>query len=266
MSIDDPLSLDIEKFFQSHDRDSAKTHYVIEGTYFDSRESAIIELRRRQYRDAMRMAAEISQSRPNSKLSIVSLVNDFERYACGVDACTESRQNSKTIDPDHLKKIVVGQSKRSSTATSVELPTPGDIFGMRAARMRGLRRIQKLIKNKDERIGIDQSEPDISYVYAKTEIGDINIAVKSANWRMSARCTLILGWHYHELFQMARKRTPTADKIVIVDFLTPLERDRAKGGAEVALSLFDWPFKVDRVVCNCVYFPEKVNFALTTRE
>lgn len=241
------------------------THFVVEGTYLDSRESAILGLRRRQYLDAMSLVAEIRQRLGNSACTVVSLVNDFDGTICGIDSCVPANGTSSTRPRRTLREMVDDHSARTARDVDIDLPAPGELFGMRHARRRALRHIERLLRKKDSRLVIEESEPDLSYVYAETSAGRMHIAAKGTDWRISARCTAILSWHYAELINFAHMRAPGARSIAILDFLTPLERDRTHAGAEVAFSLYELPTGIRASVCNCIYFPDRISIQVTAQ-
>jgi hypothetical protein len=207
------------------------THFVIEGTYLDSRESAILGLRRKQYLDAMALVDEVRARCGKASCTVVSLVNDFDGTLCGIDSCVPRDTQSSDAPKRTLREMVDAHSAKVADTAEIDLPAPGALFGMRHARRRALRHIEKLLRKADNRLVVEESEPDLSYIYAETSAGRIHIAAKGKDWRISARCTAILSWHYSELVAFAHMNSPKAHAVVVVDFLTPLERDRTQAGA-----------------------------------
>jgi hypothetical protein len=241
-----------------------ETHFVIEGTYLDSRESAILGLRRRQYLDAMSLVDQVHARLGKGRCTVVSLVNDFDGTICGIDSCVSKDSPTSSATKPTLREMVEAHSAKAARAADIELPVPGALFGMRHARRRALRHIERLLRKGDDRLVVEESEPDLSYIFAETPDGRVHIAAKGNDWRISARCTAILSWHYFELIKFAHMNVPKARSIVIVDFLTPHERDRTQAGAEVAFALYELPPEVNSAVCNCVYFPDEIALRVST--
>lgn len=231
--------------------DPGRTMVVIEGAYIDRRDADIAQLRWQQYRDAEEALRVMTAQGIYKGVIGVTLLNDFADHACGIDSCVEGAVEDKI--------------KRASDALGQYMPPPefGKVFGMRYARRKALKRIKELMDHSDSRLVMEASEPDMSLVYLLAEDEQVLIACKRKDWRMSARCTSILGWHYHELFCHAIKNNADLESVVVMDFLNPLESTRARLAAVAAFGLFDWTVEASRLVCNCVYLPNGLKLQAT---
>lgn len=207
----------------------------LEGGYYDTRFGPN-EFSVNTLKACIETADEIIKKRYRITRVVLGVLINNIGMACGDDACViDNRENiTKNTDntiPDSLEEIL----KKSKVAKKEKVV----ITNERNLRNRGIRTVKEMIKEpKKYSLEIDENA-DKEVTYNITLNGSkIPLAIKRGE-RLIARCPLIMGQHYSDLYIDSMKKYGDSANLLLVDFCEMYDRHKVNNGAKVALIILE---------------------------
>lgn len=189
------------------------------------------------------------------------LVNNIG-IICGQDSCTISHQGdeSKNDMSPVMPSVLNNMLKKSKVTKNDEVIFTNE----KTLRNRGLRLVKKII-DETEKYSVIMDKNKNNEILYSVMINDDKIPLtikKGETW--AARCPLIMGQHYADLYINIGKKYGSNTSILLVDMGEMYDRHKMNNGAKVALMLLEKMYGYDVSNLKIVNFSfqddELINF------
>jgi Predicted nucleotide-binding protein containing TIR-like domain len=228
---------------------------VIEAGYFDLR-SLGDEDRMAHLDDAFWLLESIQTAYKGARASIFleAFINDFSTSnVCQITACSPAVDLQNSDRRDQVLLDLQAGLKRRYEFYDMTLDD-FTVFGMRRTRNEVARAMAKALKAGRRGIIERQLGDTTVDIYADSYTEHILLGhrdVESSG--IVPRCAALMAQHYRDLYEFARKRRPTLNKLWIFDFNRLTEKESVRLGAESTSVLYSWPSDFELNIVNCIY-------------
>lgn len=214
-------------------KDNEKQRYIVylEGGYYDTRfgpnEFSINTL------NACSETAEevIKKQYKLTRVLLGVLINNIG-ISCGEDVCTIGKPEESTVSIDDtiLPESLQQMLQKSKVAKEDQI-----ITNERTLRNRGIRTAKNIIqKIKNYTIEQDVNDNNDTLYSIIIDGKKIPLAIKKGE-KWAARCPLIMGQHYSDLYVKIAKKYGNGTSQLLIDMCEMYDRHKVNNGAKVAL-------------------------------
>lgn len=236
--------------------DDTRQIVYLEGGYFDTRFGPR-DFSTNTLQACIEVAEEIIKRKYKiTRVMLGVLINNIG-ISCGEDVCLidDQKKNNQDENDTEVPESLAVMLKKSKIAKEDQITT-----NERTLRNRGIRTIKNIVENKKSFSLETNPYSDNGILYSVVIDGvKIPLAIRKDNiW--TARCPLIMGQHYSDLYIKSTKKYGTTTQQLCVDMCEMYDRHKVNNGAKVALLILKKLYGYD--VSNL----EIVNFSFNDDE
>lgn len=213
----------------------------LEGGYFDTRFGPK-EFSTNTLKACIKVAEELIKKKYNiMRVTLGILINNIG-IICGEDACIIGGQKNDVKSEDNvmIPELLKDMLKKSKVTKEDQI-----IINERTLRNRGIRTIKDIVKDPEKYSLEMETNSNNEILYSITINGSkIPLAIKrGARW--VARCPLIMGQHYADLYVKNAKKYGNTTNQLLIDMCEMYDRHKVNNGAKISFILLNKMYGYD---------------------
>lgn len=230
----------IEKITKQNSVSKRQIVYI-EGGYYDTRFGPN-EFSTNTLRASIEAVEEIIKKRYKITRVVLGVLINNIGITCGEDVCVIAPQedNSKDNEDTVIPEVLENMLQKSKVAKGDQV-----ITNERTLRNRGIRTIKEIVREPEKYFLETEVNANDEVLYSTTIKGTkIPLAIQKGE-RWVARCPLIMGQHYIDLYIKNAKKYGNSTNQLLIDMCEMYDRHKVNNGARVALLLLQKRYGYD---------------------